>query len=216
MASPAIADEVYMVRVFGSIENQEYVNVLHFQCVVNNADIIEQLLVVMWLCFVQQLIPRSGANFELRRITAMRVAPTVGPEIEYAGVSGQLLVGQAAGDSLPSFCSAVIGIRSERAGKRGIGRFALAGVPELATVGSFISIESDYWDAINDFIACVADKFLGRGSVNFEHKFALGVLSRKSGALKPPYAVNQFSTSTFLRPSRKIGTIKSRQIGRGR
>lgn len=216
MAIPALTDEVFMVRVHGSIEGQEYVNVLHFQCVINNSDIVEHLLIAAWLCFVEQLIPKSGANFELQRITAMRVAPTVGPEHEYSGTGAQQLTGQGAGDSLPSFCSCVIGIRSERAGKRGIGRFALAGIPESDTTGSLINSESDFWDAVQAFVDCMAGKFLGRGAVNFEHHFALGVLSRASGTAKPPYAVNQFSTSTALRPSRRIGTIKSRQLGRGR
>lgn len=216
MAVPALTDEVFMVRVHGSILGQEYVNVMHFQCVINNADIVEQLLIAAWLCFVEQLLPKCSAQFELQRITAARVAPTLGPEIEYSGAAGQVLHGGVDSDALPSFCSVVVGIRSERAGKRGIGRFALAGIPEADTAGNFVTLEGDFWEAVQAFVDCMAGKFLGRGAVNFEHKFAIGVLSRAEGALKPPYTVAQFSTSTAFRTSRRIGTIKSRAFGRGR
>jgi hypothetical protein len=214
MAVVTAADEVYMLRVHGRIEGQEYINVMHFQATGDNTDVIQWLLIKAWLCFVEQLLPASGNLFSLERMTAMRVAPTLGPEVEYTGEPTQTLVGAAAGDTVASFVSARCSIRCERAGKRGRGRISFAGVPEGSTLGSTIVEESPYWTALKNWLTCMQGNFL-KGFGFDTHRFNIGVVSRSSGALKPPYAVAQFSPAISMKLSRALGSQTSRKVGHG-
>jgi hypothetical protein len=210
----AIDGEVFQVKVHGRLEGQECLNVLHFKTGVNNSSIEDDLLKALLDCFLDQLVPKLASTYSIERITAMRVIPTVGPEIEVSPDVGDVVAGASEGDALPSFVSGVISIRSVKAGRRGRGRMRIGGIPEIATTGSQIDAVSPLWTAIIAFIACVAGKFLGEGFPTV-HKFRLGVISRADGSNKPPYAAGQFAEATNLVAKKLLGSCNSRKIGHG-
>jgi len=214
MAEVTVEGHVYQVRIHGTIEGQEYINVLHFQAVTGNVDIVEFLLIVVYLCFLNTLVPKLGSAFRLNKVSGKRVSPSVGPEWEYSGGPTDVHVGAAEGDTLPSFVSVRTDIRCERGGRSGRGSFAIAGIPDAATTGSTIIESSEFFIAFKAFIECLRDSFL-QGWEFSTKKFHIGVVSRKLGEKKPPYNLDQFSTAVSLTPHNRVGTQNSRKIGHG-
>jgi len=214
MAEVTVEGNVYQLRIHGRIEGQEYINVMHFQAVAGNVDIVEFLLVVMYLCFLNNLVPSLGSAFRLEKVSGKRVAPDVGPEWEYSGGADDVQVGAAEGDTLPSFVSLRTDIRCQRGGRSGHGSFAIAGIPDAATTGSTIVAGSPFETAWKAFVECIRDSFL-QGHEFSTKKFHIGVVSRKAGTNKPPYTIAQFSTAVSLTPRLRVGSQNSRKIGHG-
>lgn len=215
MASEATAiGNVYELRVHGRIEDQEYINVIHFQAIDAGRDLVTDLLIVAYLCFVEQLLPVMGSRFRLEKVTGKRVSPDVGPEWEYAGEGDETLVGAAEGDTLPSFVSVRCNIRCTRGGRSGRGAIALAGIPDAATDGSSIINPSTFWTGLQAWLNCMRDAFLQGWGLGTKH-FLIGVVSRKLGEPKPPYDVGQFSTAVSMQIKTRVGSQNSRKIGHG-
>lgn len=214
MAEVSVDGNVYQVRIHGRIEGQEYINVLHFQAVGGNQDIVEFLIVVIYLCFLNSLVPALGSGFRLEKVSGKRVAPDVGPEWDYSGDVDDVQVGAAEGDTLPSFVSLRCNIRCARGGRSGKGSFAIAGIPDAATTGSSIIPGSSFETAWKAFVECIRDAFL-QGWEFSTKKFHIGVVSRSLGAAKPPYTIDQFSTAVSLTPMLRCGSQVSRKIGHG-
>lgn len=215
MASESTAiGNVYEMRVHGRIENQEYINVIHFQSIDAGRDLVEDLLIVAYLCFLEQLVPIMGDKFTLEKVTGKRVAPDVGPEWEHAGGGADVRVGQAEGDTLPSFVSIRCNIRCTRGGRSGRGAIALAGIPDAATDGSSIVDPSTFWTGLQAWLDCMRNAFLQGFGLGTKH-FLIGVVSRKLGNAKPPYLTAQFSTAVSMQLKNRVGSQNSRKIGHG-
>jgi hypothetical protein len=214
MAEASIATNVYQVRIHGRIEGQEYINVMHFQAVAGGDDIVEFLIVIIYLCFLNSLVPALGGGFTLEKVSTKRVAPDVGPEWDYSGEVDDVLTGAAEGDTLPSFVALRCNIRCARGGRSGKGSFAIAGIPDAATTGSSIVPGSSFETAWKAFVECIRTSFL-QGHGFSTKKFHIGVVSRTLGAAKPPYAIAQFSTAVSLTPMLRCGSQVSRKIGHG-
>lgn len=215
MAEASAIGNVYELRVLGKLENQDCINVLHFQALEDGRDIVTDLLIVAYICFVEQLVPHLATQYRLDKMEVKRVAPTLGPVWEYAGETGDILTGAAEGDGLPSFVSVRTDIRCVRGGRSGKGSIAIGGVPEAATVGSTIVTGGDFWTGFQAWLDCVRNAFLQGFGFGTKH-FLIGVVSRKLGASKPPYTTAQFSVAVSMTAKPKVGSQVSRKIGHGR
>jgi hypothetical protein len=215
MAETSAIGNVYEIRILGKLENQDCQNVIHFQALQDGRDIVTDLLVVFYLCFLNQLVPHLSSLYSLDKMEVKRVAPTLGPVWEHAGTTGDVLVGAAEGDGEPSFVSVRTDIRCERGGRSGKGSISIGGIPEGAAVGSAILTTGDFWTHFQSWLDCVRNAFLVGFGLDTKH-FAIGVISRKLGVNKPPYATTQFSTAVSMTAKPKVGSQISRKIGHGR
>lgn len=215
MAELSVIGNIYQVRTVGKLEGQDCINVIHFQALQADRDIVTDLLVVFYLCFLEQLVPHLSSAFVLSRMEVKRVGPTLGPIFEHSGTTGDVLTGAAEGDGLPSFVSVKADIRCERGGRSGHGSIAIGGIPEGATVLSTINTAGDFWTHFQSWLECVRAAFLMGHGFDDTRKFCLGVVSRKAGAIKPPFTTAQFSRAVSLSAQPHVGSNNSRKIGHG-
>lgn len=210
----AAAQEVYQVTIMGKLEEQDCQNVMYFRTELGDNNVEDHLLKAILDCFINNLIPVLSSEFDILGIKAKRVVPTLGPELFVGPGVGQETEGQSAGDGLPSFASCRVRIRSTRGGREGLGRFSIGGIPESATVSSFITTESAFWIAVVAYVACVVAAFIHEG-FPVANTWSLGVMSRKIGGAKPPFTADGFASATTLQPINAIGTVRSRLVGHG-
>lgn len=213
--SEALQGEIHELTVHGRLEGQQALNVMFFQATTTSDTIETQLLRAMIICLTTTLIPGLGSNYTLEKVASKRVYPTLGPIIELAPLGTDDVTGESAGDTLPSFVSALISIQTTRGGRSGRGRMFIPGIPEGSTSGSSILTESPAWGAIVAYVACVAAQFLKSVDLPANDQWNLGVLSRKLGNDKPPYLLAQFAPATSLIPKRLLSTTRSRKVGHG-
>lgn len=214
MAETSEIGNVYQLRLVGKLEGQDCINVIHFQAVDAGRDLITDLLIVFYLCFLNQLIPHLSNKYQFFKVDVKRVAPTLGPLWEYMGGDADVKVGAAEGDALPAFVSCRADIHCERGGRSGRGSIAMGGIPETATIGSDIIIAGDFWTHFQSWLECVRSHFLADWGLDTKH-FLIGVLSRKLGAPKPPFTTAQFSHAVNISAKPRVGTQNSRKVGHG-
>lgn len=210
----AAAGEVYQLTILGKLENQDCQNVLYFKTPLGDNNVEVNLLQAIITCFVNNLIPVLSGQFVFNGVKAKRVFPDLGPELFRGPGDGIENQGQASGDGLPSFATCRVRIRSTRGGKEGLGRFSIGGLPESATLNSFIVTESAFWIAVVAYVACVVAAFIHSGFPN-PNTWNIGVMSRKLGGAKPPFTDEGFALATSLQPIEQIGTMRSRVVGHG-
>lgn len=215
MAVTAAAGELWQVVLEGRQESQQVMNVMHFRARGAVADVELTLLRQVLVCILTALRPVMGANYQVVRAVGKRVSPDVGPDIEVIPEVGEAVQGAEEGDTLPSYVSLCISIHSTRGGRSGRGRIFIPGIPELHSQGSFVPIGNPFWVGIIAYIACIADAFIHPEELSEANKWDLGVLSRKAGAIKPPYLATQFARATRLTVKNTLGTTRSRKVGRG-
>lgn len=214
MPTAVAIGEVVQVLVQGTIEGQECENVWYFRAQAVDPDMLAHLLVDISVCLLA-LIPVLAPTYTLERIKGKVVSPNVGPEEEWIPEPGATVQGASAGDSEPSFVSALISLHTTRGGRSGRGRIYVAGVPEGQTTASLINTEGDLWPALLAFAACMLDKFKQR-DVAVAGNYEWGVMSRKIGGLKPPFLAAGFARITRAVPKRELATTRSRKLGHGR
>lgn len=208
------AGEIVQVLVQGTIEEQQCENVWYFRAQAADPDVLANLLADIAACLLT-LIPILSATYRLDRLKAKVVSPAVGAEEEWVPAPGATAQGASAGDSQPSFVSALISLHTTRGGRSGRGRIYIAGVPEGDTVGSFLNREAPLWAALAAFLVCMLDKFKSR-DVPAAGDYDWGVMSRKIGGLKPPFLAAGYAQITRAVLRDALATTRSRKVGRGR
>lgn len=211
----AAAGEVWRVLLQGSIEEQQCENVLWFRAATPDPDVLAGLLADIIECFLTALVPHLSATYTFERAIAQRCVPTMGAEVIYTPDAAVDVQGAAAGDALPSYSSALISLRSSRAGRSGRGRMFIAGVPESQTVASYLATELDLWPALLAFCLCMLGKFVA-GDPPAPAQWEWGVFSRKIGGTKDPFLAAGFAPMIAAAPVRLLATTRSRKIGHGR
>jgi hypothetical protein len=206
--------EIVQVLIQGVIEEQQCENVWYFRAQAADPDMLLNLLTDIAQCFIA-LIPHLGSTYRLERIKGKVVSPAVGAEEEYVPAAGELVEGAEAGDTEPSFVSALISLHTTRGGRSGRGRIYLAGVPESQTVGSRLNRELALWAALAAFVACMLGKFKDR-DVKAAGDYDWGVMSRKIGGLKPPFLPAGYAPIIRGVVKEELATTRSRKLGHGR
>jgi hypothetical protein len=207
-------NEVVQVLHQYNLEGQECENVWYFQAKASDPDVLAHLLADIAVCLLA-LVPYLSSSYTLERLKAKVVSPAVGPEEVWTPAALAVIEGAAAGDSEPSFVSAVISLHTGRGGRSGRGRIYIGGIPEGDTVRSILNPETPLWTALLAFCACMLDKFRER-DVYAEGNYTWGVMSRKIGGTKPPFLVGGYAHITKAEPKRELGTTRNRKLGHGR
>jgi len=214
MPIPVGNGDVVQVLIQGSIENQQCENVIYFKSQAADTDMLLHLLAEIAECMLA-MVPILAPSYTLERIKGKIVAPAVGLESEWTPGEGDTVTGADAGGGLPSFCSGLISLRTERPGRSGKGRMYIAGVPEESATNSILAVDSTFYVALAAFAACMLGKFKKK-DIPAAGDYEWGVMSRKIGGEKPPFTVNGFSPIIEAIPRRELATTRSRKVGRGR
>lgn len=211
-ATPAAQGEVWQLRFEGRQEGQQVINVLHFRAETASDDVQTRLFTAILTCFVTTLLPKLSTQYKFERLIGKRVTPDVGPDMVIAADETMNAEGNAA--ALPSYASAVLSIRTTRAGRSGRGRMFIGGIPEISTINSSFDPGSEFWIALVAFVTCIGTKFLVP-DVAQPNQWSFGVMSRKLGGAKPPFAANGYAPYTSIEPKAIVATTRSRKIGHG-
>ena len=215
MAVAAAAGEVWRVLLQGRIEEQQCENVLWFRCETPDPDVLAGLLADIIECFLTGLVPNLGATYFFEQAVAQRMTPTMGAEVIYTPAAGVAVQGAGAGDVEPSFVSALISLRTTRAGRSGRGRMFIAGVPEDQTTASLLNTEAALWAALLAFCVCMLGKFIVP-DVPPPAQWSWGVFSRKLGGTKDPFNAAGYAPMIAATPKQLLATTRSRKLGHGR
>lgn len=212
MPVTAAGGEEYQVKIVGRIDGQETNNIMHFSCPVSDSDVDLHLIQVIAQCFIDHLLPVLSSAWTLEKVVWKRVSPTLGPEFTSIPVGAG--AGGGSASALPSFCSAVLSIRTAQGGRSKRGRQYIAGIPEEATLNSTIDSTSDLWEGLVAYALCLITGFsIGDPPVANTWQFVL--YSRKIGGATFPYGNSGFTPVTDMFPVSQIGTTRSRKVGRG-
>lgn len=216
-ALPAIgaADgEIIQVTVRGKLEGQDCLNILYFRANDAVQDILVALLTKVAACLIQFIIPHLSNQYRLERIVGRVVSPAVGPETWWTPDANDAVQGALATGGTTSFVSAVISIRTTRGGRSGRGRMFIGGIAEAATINSLIDTAHPMWAGLIAFIDCMLDQFHANTDP-VQAQLSWGIMSRKLGGLKPPFAAAGFAPVIYAAPNRQLGSTNSRKVGRG-
>lgn len=212
MALIAQVNDLFQVVVKGRMENQETCNVLHFKATTPGGDVLIEIVQALASCYVSTLMGGLSTQWVVKNFTYKRVSPTLSPEFIY--VPEPLFYGADGGDALPSFCSALLSIRTAEGGRSKRGRMYIPGLPEIGCKHSQIDVTQITWPKVVAFAACLANKFIEMEDLGTS-KFRIGVYSRKIGGSTFPYGAAGFTPATEILTTTQIATTRSRKVGRG-
>jgi hypothetical protein len=216
MAQAVAVGDIVQVTPRYEIEGQQTENVMYFQCLNADPNMLANLLLVVATCIITHLLPALGSNCTLESVHGKIVGPAVGGEDEWTPGTGDVVAGAAAGDSEPSFVAAVVSLYTAHPGRTGRGRMFIGGIPEGSTTGSLLNIETGAYPAIVATMACIAAAFPLR-ELGSAAAYEWGQYSRKDGAVtKPPYPVVGYHGITRFVVRRELGTQRRRKLGRGK
>lgn|SRR5215212_2592410 len=213
MAIPAVAGDLWEVRLNGRLEGQQTTNVYHFRSIGPDDDVGTNLVAVIVQCFIDNLLPILSHNWSFENATYQKVGPTLGIQVVNAIVGSN--VGEISGDSLPSYCAVVFSKTGEVGGKSHRGRMYLAGIPESASTGSSIPTDGIFWAAAIAYVACIALHFINPAIGSISNHFEFVVYSRKLGGSHMPYTDAGVTKVLKFEPSQLLATMRSRKVGRG-
>lgn len=212
MPETASAGDAFQVRIIGSQDGSQTQNVLHFVAANSDADVLLHLITVLANCFVSNLLPVLSSAFTLQTINWKKVHPTLGNEV--ITIPAGAGAGGTVEPALPSFCSAVVSLRTGQGGRSHRGRMYLPGIPESATVGSTFDPSGDFWLGLIAFAACVLTNFTP-GDPPAAGTYQWSVYSRKIGGAAFPYGASGFTPITNANPVLACATTRSRKLGHG-
>ena len=199
--------DVVKLTVVGKLHGQEVEQVMHFKGGVTSTDVI-QLINDVLDCLRTTLWPALSPEYTLVEVRAKKLYPTATDEVVTPAVSTDH--GTASGESLPSFCAAVVAIKTGLAGRTHRGRNYWGGIPEGGAANSLMT--GTEWGLVIAFAACLAGKFIG---LTASSSWTLGVLSRKLETAVGGNPSNAFTAATNLTVSQVIGTQRRRKLGVG-
>lgn len=201
------------MRIIGTIQGQDCINVLHFGKILENFDnpdavvaALTQLAVAMLACAFDNLRAGVTSDWSLRAIEVSQIAPVKGPTITVPPT--QATVGQLSPSSV-SFTASLVNVVTGLGGRSHRGRIFLPPAGETETANSILN--QGAIDAITQFLNCVAGKFIGQGGTE---QWRLGVLSAK--AIKAGQSFDaSFTEAVALIPNNKVACMRSRKVGHG-
>lgn len=213
MPVAAAVGEIYQLRLVGNIEGQQTNNILHFTCVGATADVLTSLVQAFVTCFTENLLPVLASGFTFDEVRWKKVSPALGPE--FVSVATGTTAGGGSAAALPSYCSAVVSIRTPQGGRSKRGRFYIPAIPEDQTVNSNLDPALPFYLGLAAFCVCMAGAFMHPDPAGGTDLWDIGVYSRKIGGAAFPYGAAGFTAANELQPHKELGTTRSRKVGRG-
>lgn len=199
-------NDIWKITVVGQIHGQETNNVQHYRFT-SEESTFAGIAAAIFDCIRTVLLPGLSNEWRVIEIRGKKLFPQATDESVIAALSTD--VGGLNTEGLPSYCAALVSIKTGLAGRRNRGRFYLAGVPETGQTGSRLT--NGELAIIVAFAACLANKFI---VANNDFPYRLGVLSRKNVQGGASIG-NAFRDGTVLTTTNVMATMRRRKIGVG-
>jgi hypothetical protein len=198
--------DVIEVVIRGNHDGNTVLNIFHIKDEMDLPFDGPNLNAGLKVAFCDALKVPTSDDFNWFQITSQVIAPVAQDPF----LSSINVTGQAAGESLPSYCSIVVRKRTGLAGRKNRGRFFLTGIPEGAAVVNKLHPDSltAYQGAMDTFLA----SFVAGGGLSRYH---LGILHRIDAGVPVPPSAAAFVPVTSLSVDSFFGTTRSRKTGRG-
>ena len=205
-------NDIYRMRIYQSQITSQVVNVMHF---VQDDPLVTRGGLELAQDFVTNLTTTFKARASIATsflyVEVERIVPLTGGPVTVNFPGGT--VGGVSGGLASATLAEVVTIYSERGGRRGRGRIYLA-TPSTdassATDGQWTSTQTARTQA---FATAMVNRYVAAGK---PIGWALGVWSRASGPVLPPWSSSQFARATGLVVRNTIRTQRRRQRGVGR
>lgn len=208
-------NDIYRLRLFGTLHGAQIVNVLHF--VQDDPDPLKgglELANTFVTNMTATLRARCTSAFTYNYVEVERIVPYTGGPVTVNFPASS--VGTRSGACGSAMVCEVISIYTSRGGRRGKGRFYLSGGNTEQTNG----LQSGVWTAPQSTTTQnLANQFAGifmDDTLPVVSAWRLGVWSRASGPEHPPWTTDQFTRATALVVRNTARTQRRRQVGVGR
>jgi len=212
MPETSAPGDLWQVIIQSTLEGQHCENVLNFRTATPIDDFELRIIIALIQCFAA-FVPHQPTGFTYNRVVWKKTGPVLGVEhiTNWQGDGG----GDATGNALPSFCSAVVSMRSNLGGRSHRGRIYIAGIPEDQVDQSIMRSGTDFLTALTQLCLCIATKFINIGDPPPVNTAVIGIYSRKLGGAIFPYQAIGFTPAVSLTPVVELGTTRSRKVGHG-
>ena len=213
MPEIAAVGDMYQLRLVGSLEGQQTNNILNFTNVGAASDVLDSLVTTFIACFQDNLLPVMASGFTFESVHWKRTHPTLGPE--FVEIPTGTVVGGGNAAALPSYCSAVISLRTSLGGPSHRGRMYVPAIPENQTTNSNLDPALPFYLGLVAFCVCMAGAFIHPDPAGGSDLWDVGVYSRLIGGSAFPYGTSGFTAVSQLQAHRELGTTRSRKVGHG-
>lgn len=199
MALPSIDGDNYQVRLIWDLHSQRCYNVLNFHGR-GVSDLLDNLVTPILECVKDNLLPVLSTEVTLIGGDVKNISGTTAQEGEIVLTADNS--GEVGTDSLPSFNSASVKLKTSHPGRTGRGRMALLGIPESLSNDS--AADAAFLAGAVAFLACMIAAYVNSDPLATPF-FHWSVRSRKDNALY------HIVTAT---PQEILGTQRSRMRAR--
>lgn len=204
-------NDIYRLRIYQTMHGAQVVNVMHFVC--NDPAPVDQSLALAndFVTNLTTSLKNRAANaVAFNYVEVQKIVPFSGGPATVNFPGGT--VGGVVGNSISATLAEVVTIYSERGGRRGRGRVFLP-PPETSTSSA---VNGQWVAAQTTRTQTWINAMMARYVTPVGSTFALGVWSRRSGPVMPPWTTDQFSRATAMIARNIIRTQRRRQVGVGR
>ena len=205
-------NEIYRLRVYQTLQGGQVVNVMHF---VQDDPVPTRGPLELANDFITNMTTtlkaRAFAGVTFNYVEVQSIVPFSGGSVIVNFPGGT--IGGVAGSCASGTLSEVMTIYSERGGRRGRGRLYLPSSDTSATNASGGSWTAAQTARTQTFATAFYNRYI---AATKPIGWALGVWSRASGPINPPWATSQFARATGLTIRTTIRTQRRRQLGVGR
>jgi hypothetical protein len=205
-------NDIFRLRVYQTMHSAQVVNVMHF---VQDDPLPSRGAQELANDFVTNMTAtikaRTVGACTFNYVEVQSIVPFSGASAITAFPGGT--VGTVGGQSASATLCEVLTIYSERAGRRGRGRLYLPSSDSStagASVGAWLPAQTTRTQA---FATALFNRYIIAGH---PIGWVLGVWSRASGPVLPPWTSSQFARATGLTVRTTIRTQRRRQLGVGR
>jgi hypothetical protein len=210
---------LYRIKLIGELHGQLTETAFHFvTSEVSAFDRYDLELNALMEAFIQSILPLwqgfCSQEWAAKTVTGITLIPAQEVFIEKGIVNGG---GSQPDDSLPSFCAALLSLRTGKGGRSRIGRLYVPGVAE--GLSSQSRLEGNYLGLLRNLGAALTSTFGNNGSYPWNR---YGVFSRKLGVtrhlLPTPhldYSAAGFQIVTTTVPRPEVATMRRRKLARG-
>lgn len=194
--------DIFEWQLLGIMEGQRTRNIFHYRTVAEagTGATLQAMGGALYTNIGTLLRLFMSSNYFTEGFRITRIRPTLGVPYEDSDESD---AGAVAGDSLPTFVAAIITIHTALGGRKRRGRKYIGGVPEA--------------NADQSGLTAAALVVLQNAADEFNDAITVGTLGNETQIEPVLYSRsdNTFNLITGATARSKLGTMRSRKIGRG-
>ena len=205
-------NDILRLRIYATFQTAQVVNVMHFVSQdATGIDTPQDLANDFATNMLATLRGRANSGVNYQYVEVQKIVP-------FAGGPATATFGSPSTGTVGSVCVSatlceVLSIYSERGGRRGRGRIYLPPASSTTTeagAGVWLTTQTTRTQA---FATALGNRYI---TATPTPRWYLGVWSRASGPLFPPWTTSQFARATGLVVRNTIRTQRRRQLGVGR